>query len=115
MPSHIDVLVGDYDACVRYNYLAIVADEKLMRVSPDTASTESFYFGYIVHNFHMLVYGAILGGMESIAMDTAHKLNAHLNEDLFVQNPDLTAYLEAYSALGECCFGYRFILCCYLS
>ncbi|KAL3782531.1 hypothetical protein HJC23_005205 [Cyclotella cryptica] len=99
MPTHIDVLVGDYDACVRYNYLAIIADEKLMRVSPDTAGIESFYFGYIVHNFHMLVYGAILGGMESIAMDTARKLSAHLNEDLFVQNPDLTAYLEAYSAL----------------
>jgi tetratricopeptide (TPR) repeat protein len=101
MPTHIDVLVGDYESCVRYNHLAITADEKMMRVSPDTAGTESFYFGYIVHNFHMLVYGAILGGMEAIAMETAHKLNAHLNEDLFVQNPDLTAYLEAYSALGK--------------
>lgn len=101
MPTHIDVLVGDYESCVRYNYLAIIADEKMMRISPDTAGTESFYFGYIVHNFHMLVYGAILGGMEAIAMDTAHRLNTHLNEDLFVQNPDLTAYLEAYSALGE--------------
>ena len=101
MPTHIDVLIGDYDSCVRYNHLAIAADEKLIRISPDTADTESFYFGYIVHNFHMLVYGAILGGMESIAMNTAHRLNAYLNEDLFVQNPDLTAYLEAYSALGN--------------
>lgn len=132
MPTHIDVLVGDYDSCVRYNYLAIMADEKLIRISPDTAGTESFYFGYIgelwiwlclicavqagschfthlsltllyaiVHNFHMLVYGAILGGMESIAMDTAHRLISYLNENLFVQNPDLTAYLESYSSLGE--------------
>jgi hypothetical protein len=49
----------------------------------------------------MLVYGAILGGMESIAMDTAHRLISYLNENLFVQNPDLTAYLESYSSLGE--------------
>lgn len=101
MPTHIDVLVGDYESCVRYNHLAIIADEKLMRISPDTADTDSFYFGYIVHNFHMLVYGAILGGMESIAMNTAHQLNGYLNENVFVQNPDLTAYLEAYSALGN--------------
>ena len=99
MPTHIDVLVGDYTSCIYYNYQAIIADEKLMRISPDTAGTDSFYFGYSVHSFHMLVYGAILGGMESIAMDIAHRLNTYLNEDVFVQNPDLTVYLEAYSAL----------------
>lgn len=70
-----------------------------MRTSPDTAGTESFYFGYIVHNFHMLVYGAILGGFESIAMEKAHELNEYLQEDLFVENPDLAAYLESYTAL----------------
>mmetsp|Transcript_5397 Transcript_5397/g.11551 ORF Transcript_5397/g.11551 Transcript_5397/m.11551 type:complete len:716 (+) Transcript_5397:202-2349(+) len=99
MPTHIDVLVGDYESCVQYNFSAIIADEKIMKISPDTAGTESFYFGYIVHNFHMLVYGAILGGMEGIGMEMAHKLNGYLNEDLFIQNPDLTAYLESYAAL----------------
>ena len=99
MPTHIDVLVGDYESCVKYNLLAILADEKIMRVSPDTAGTESFYFGYIVHNFHMLVYGAILGGMESIAMEKALELNNYLHEDVFVEHPDLTAYLESYAAL----------------
>jgi len=100
MPTHIDVLMGDYESCVRYNRLAIDADQKLTRISPDTAGTESFYFGYVVHNFHMLVYGAILGGMEAIAMNTAHALNNRVNEDLFIQNPDLATHLEAYSALG---------------
>mmetsp|Transcript_41235 Transcript_41235/g.86560 ORF Transcript_41235/g.86560 Transcript_41235/m.86560 type:complete len:684 (+) Transcript_41235:250-2301(+) len=99
MPTHIDVLVGDYELCVEYNLSAILADEKIMRTSPDTAGSESFYFGYIVHNFHMLVYGAILGGMESIAMQKALELNEYLHEDLFVENHDLTAYLESYAAL----------------
>lgn len=39
MPTHIDVLVGDYESCVEYNLSAIVADEKIMRTSPDTAGT----------------------------------------------------------------------------
>lgn len=91
--------MGDYESCVKYNLLAILADEKIMRASPDTAGSESFYFGYIVHNFHMLVYGAILGGMESIAMEKALELNNYLPEDLFVEHPDLTAYLESYAAL----------------
>lgn len=99
MPTHIDVLVGDYEKCVLYNCKAIEADEKSMKASPGTAGRESFYFGYIVHNFHMAVYGAILGGFEAKAMELAKKLNDILSEEAFEEMPDLTAYLEAYSAL----------------
>ena len=99
MPTHIDVLVGDYESCVEYNYQAILADLKIMRRSPDTAGTDSFYFGYVVHSFHMLIYGGILGGMESIAMEKALELNQFLTEDLFIHNPDLAIYLESYAAL----------------
>jgi hypothetical protein len=48
MPSHIDVLIGDYNACLRTNLDAIKADMYLMQISPTTAGRESFYFGYIV-------------------------------------------------------------------
>lgn len=99
MATHIDVLVGDYESCVEYNHAAILADDKVMKLSPDTAGRESFYFGYAVHNYHMLVYGCILGGMEKIAMEVANKLNALLNETLFIENPDLSTYLESYAAL----------------
>jgi tetratricopeptide (TPR) repeat protein len=99
MSTHIDVLVGDYESCVRCNYEAILADLESIRHSPATAGTQSFYFGYIVHNYHMLVYGAILGGMETKGMEIAKKLNEHLTEDMFMDNENLIAYLEAYSAL----------------
>lgn len=99
MATHIDVLVGDYEACVRWNYEAIRADQRVITSSPDTAGTVSFYFGYIVHNYHMLVYGCILGGMEGKAMEVATHLNGYLFEDVFVQHPELTAYLESYAAL----------------
>ena len=99
MPTHIDVLVGDYENCVRYNCKAIEADERSMQSSPGTSGRESFYFGYIVHNYHMSVYGAILGGYEGKAMDLARRLNEILREEMFEEYPDLTAYLESYSAL----------------
>jgi tetratricopeptide (TPR) repeat protein len=99
MPTHIDVLLGDYESCVQYNNEAILADNEAMRHSPATAGVVSFYFGYIVHNYHMLVYGAILGGMEGKAMEIAKQLNEHLTEDMFMENQNLTAYLESYSAL----------------
>jgi tetratricopeptide (TPR) repeat protein len=99
MPTHIDVLIGDYEACVHYNCIAIEADMFSMHSSPDTAGTQSFYFGYIAHNYHFAVYGAILGGMENKAYEIAAELSKHLTEDLFIENPDLSAYLESYSAL----------------
>ena len=48
MQTHIDVLVGRYDACVRSNLDAIQADMYTMQISPTTAGRESLYFGYIV-------------------------------------------------------------------
>ena len=96
MATHIDVLVGNYEACVRWNSKAIEADQKTTGPCPDTSS---FYFGYVAHNYHMLVYGCILGGMETKGMEIATKLNGYLFEDVFVKNPDLTSYLESYAAL----------------
>jgi tetratricopeptide (TPR) repeat protein len=99
MATHIDVLVGDYECCVAYNEAAIVADSHIMTISPSTAGRESFYFGYIVHNYHMAVYGCILGAFEQKAMDLAAALNALVNETMFQEFPHLVAYLESYSCL----------------
>lgn len=99
MSTHIDVLVGDYENCYRYNYKAIHADEQSMKFSPQTSGKESFYFGYIVHNYHMAVYGGILGAFEKKSMELANKLSSIVNEEMFGEYPDLAAYLESYSAL----------------
>jgi tetratricopeptide (TPR) repeat protein len=99
MPTHIDVLIGDYESVVRYNIDAAHADRGVMEWSPATAGKESFYFGYIVHNYHMAAYGAILGAMETKAMELAAELNQIVNEDMFQELPSLTSYLESYAAL----------------
>ncbi len=99
MPTHIDVLIGDYESCVRWNIAAIEADKKAMVSYPKFNHQASFYFGYIVHDYHMLVYGAILGAMEGVAMDIAKELNAYVHEDLFREQPHIAEYLESYSAM----------------
>jgi hypothetical protein len=96
--SHIDVLIGDYESVVRWNISAIQADQRAMTFSSDTSDVTSFYFAYIVHDFHMLVYGAILGGFENKGMEYAKLLNTYLNEAFFAQHPELTTHLESYSA-----------------
>jgi tetratricopeptide (TPR) repeat protein len=50
------------------------------------------------HNFHMAIYGSILGAMEEKGMEIANELNALVNEALFNESPNLVAYLESYSA-----------------
>lgn len=45
------------------------------------------------------VYGAILGGMEKKAMEIATELNGIVNEEMFTEYPELTAYLESYAAM----------------
>jgi hypothetical protein len=99
MPTHIDVLLGEYEKCVRWNDAAIVADMKAMERSPQTSCITSFYFGYISHNFHMLIYGAILGAMEEKATSVAKDLNVFLHEGLFVEKPELAVYLESYGTM----------------
>ena len=99
MPTHIDVLVGDYEACVRWNEAAIVADKKAMKISPNSTCAASIYFCYIAHDYHMLVYGAILGAMEKKALEMSNELNQYLNEHTFRGNPHIATYLESYAAL----------------
>ncbi len=48
MSSHIDVLLGDYDACVRSNLAAIKSDMLSMSLFPTIAGRGSVYFEYIL-------------------------------------------------------------------
>jgi hypothetical protein len=99
MPTHIDVLIGNYEECIRTNCVAIAAGTEMRDLCPKTAGLQSFYFGYIVHNYHMAVYGAILGAMEQKGLEIANALNDILCEAMFVDHPLLVSYLEAYSSL----------------
>lgn len=74
MPTHIDVLCGDYQNVVLRNHRAIQADNKYLKCS----GPSNFYALYRCHNYHFKIYGAMLLGQRQVALDTADELAVSL-------------------------------------
>ncbi|WP_327715032.1 tetratricopeptide repeat protein [Streptomyces sp. NBC_00490] len=96
MPTHIDVLCGDYRRVVSDNSAAIVADEKFHA----RAGAMNFYTLYRSHNYHFKIYGAMFLGRSRTALDTAAQLEASVPEELLrVQSPPMADWLEGFLAM----------------
>jgi len=78
MPTHIDVLCGDYQNVVARNHCAIIADRKYLAAS----GAENFYSVYRCHNYHFKIYGAMFLGQPGPALEAAEELIATLPDDL---------------------------------
>jgi tetratricopeptide (TPR) repeat protein len=85
MPSHIDVLVGDYAAAVTANQKAIVADNEFLR----REGGDNFYSLYRMHNYHFVVYGAMFAGQKQTALRAARELVKQAPEDVVRKQADL--------------------------
>ncbi|HWE15481.1 MAG TPA: hypothetical protein VG365_18285 [Solirubrobacteraceae bacterium] len=93
MPTHIDVLLGDYGRVVTDNERAVAADERYVAV----AGRRDFYSLYRAHNHHFRVYGAMLAGQRARALAAADALAASLPEDLLrVEVPPMADWLESF-------------------
>ena len=77
MPTHIDVLCGDYQNVVSRNHSAILADRKFLR----ERGADNFYSVYRCHNYHFKIYGAMFLGQPTVALETADELIATMSED----------------------------------
>ena len=77
MPTHIDVLCGDYQNVVSRNHAAILADNKFAELS----GSENFYAVYRAHNYHFKIYGAMFLGQPSVALQTAIQLESIISEE----------------------------------
>jgi tetratricopeptide (TPR) repeat protein len=96
MPTHLDVLCGDYRSVVAGNSAAIVADEKFRAQH----GAMNFYTLYRAHDYHFKIYGAMFLGQENAALEAADQLAAAIPEDLLrVQNPPMADWLEAFVAM----------------
>jgi tetratricopeptide (TPR) repeat protein len=96
MPTHIDVLCGDYASVVAGNSAAIVADEKFLAQQ----GPMNFYTLYRAHDYHFKVYGAMFLGQQRTALEAADQLAAAIPEDLLrVQNPPMADWLEGFVAM----------------
>ncbi|MEU8538132.1 hypothetical protein [Streptomyces parvulus] len=96
MPSHLEVLCGDYRRVVSDNSAAIAADEKYRA----RAGAMNFYTLYRMHNYHFRIYGAMFLGQYRVALDTAAALEASVPEELLrVQSPPMADWLEGFLAM----------------
>lgn len=93
MPTHIDVLCGDYTRVVTDNARAVAADDRHV----EHAGRLNFYSLYRAHNHHFRIYGAMFAGRRRDALESAAALEATLPEELLrVEVPPMADWLEAF-------------------
>jgi tetratricopeptide (TPR) repeat protein len=96
MPSHIDVLCGDYRASVVANQAAVQADRRFV----EHEGPLNFYSLYRAHDLHFVVYSAMFAGQSQIAMDAAAELAGQLSGELLsIESPPMADWLEAFAPL----------------
>ncbi|KAB5578084.1 TPR domain protein [Coniochaeta sp. 2T2.1] len=96
MPSHIDILCGDYRRAIASNTAAVRADEKFVARSGPI----NFYTLYRAHDYHFRIYAAMFSGQSRIALDTAAELEKAIPEELLrVESPPMADWLEGFLAM----------------
>ncbi len=84
MPTHIDVLCGDYQNVVSRNHAAILADRRFLRKE----GADNFYSVYRCHDYHFKIYGAMFLGQPTAALESAEELIATIPEDFLGEMAD---------------------------
>ncbi|MGY0020107.1 hypothetical protein ACVHNB_14120 [Streptomyces sp. YJ-C3] len=96
MPSHLEVLCGDYRRVLVDNSAAIAADAKFHA----RRGAANFYTLYRCHNHHFRIYGAMFLGRFEDAIDAARQLEAAVPDELLrVQSPPMADWLEGFLAM----------------
>lgn len=96
MASHIYILVGDYRQAMEANMQATIADDKFF--ARNTA--KQFYGIYRLHNFHSLIYAAMLAGRASTALDATDRMEAVMTLDfLQTTSPPLADWAEFFNSV----------------
>ena len=93
MPTHLDLLCGDYHQVVTSNERAIRADERFTSWRGRT----TFYTLYRAHNYHFKIYGAMFLGQAGAAIEAADALADAIPESLLrVETPPMADWLEGF-------------------
>lgn len=96
MPSHIDVLCGNYRDSVVANLSAAQVDRRFV----DREGPLNFYSLYRAHNLHFIVYSAMFEGNSRAALEAADELTGQLTPELLaIESPPMADWLEAFVPL----------------
>jgi tetratricopeptide (TPR) repeat protein len=98
MPTHIDVLCGNYRDVVVYNQKAIVADREYLK----REGAMNVYTMYRTHNFHFVIYGAMFLGQYTPAIEAAQELIDTMPEEVLrIPSPPMADFLEGYLPMKQ--------------
>ena len=93
MPTHLDILVGDWRRSIDSNYKSTVADDKYFR----RAGAVNFYTFYRLHDYHSLIYACMFAGKRKMALDSVTRMEATVPEAILrVQSPPMIDWLEQF-------------------
>ncbi|KAL0933269.1 tpr domain protein [Colletotrichum truncatum] len=93
MPTHLDILCGDYRRAIASNSDAIRADSKFLAKEGPL----NFYTLYRSHDFHFRLYAAMLCGQSKVALQTIDELESTISEDLLrIRSPPMADWLEGF-------------------
>jgi hypothetical protein len=96
MPTHLDVLTGDYRRVITSNADAMRADARYV----EYAGVMNFYTLYRCHNLHFRLYGALFLGASAIAFETADLIEQAIPEQLLrIESPPMADWLESFGAM----------------
>ncbi|KAM0425262.1 hypothetical protein ACHAPT_009580 [Fusarium lateritium] len=96
MPTHLDVLCGQYEQALTSNSAAIVADERFL----SQAGPLNFYTLYRAHDYHFRVYAAMFAGKYKVTIETVERLESSMPKSLLqVESPPMADWLEAFLTL----------------
>ncbi|KAK3988393.1 putative TPR domain protein [Cladorrhinum sp. PSN332] len=96
MPTHIDILCGDYRRAIASNTDAVKADDKFAKRN----GAINFYSLYRCHDLHFRLYGAMFAGRSAVALETAKMIEDALPEKLLlVSSPPMADWLEGFLAM----------------
>ncbi|KAL4808610.1 hypothetical protein BDV18DRAFT_132793 [Aspergillus unguis] len=95
MPSHLDIIVGDWRRSMDANHKATIADEKYL----SRAGPYNLYTFYRLHNYHSLIYAAMFAGQSKTAMDAVTRMENSVPEGvLHMDSPPMADWLENFMA-----------------
>ena len=91
MPSHIDILCGQYYNAVAANDRAMIVDNKYLAKE----GALNFYTFYRLHDFHFKMYAAMFLGQYQTALSAANDLIGGISEEMLrLESPSMIDYLE---------------------
>jgi len=93
MPTHLDVLVGDYRSAIVANQAAVRMDDLY---SAETGC-KNHYALYRGHDLHSLVYVAMLAGQSRLALEACDMMEKAMSHDLIsMESPPMADWLEGF-------------------